>query len=77
MQIQVLFFGVLAEVTMTGSRHYPDVRSFGDLRLRVEDDFPEIVHYNYRIAVNNEIINEEPVLQDGDEIAFMPPFTGG
>ena len=77
MQIQVLFFGVLAEVTMTGSKHYTGIGSFGDLRLRVEDDFPEIVHYNYRIAVNNEIMNEEPVLKDGDEIAFMPPFTGG
>ena len=77
MDINVLFFGVLAEVVKTGSKYYTGVRSFGDLRLRVEDDFPEIVHYDYRIAVNNEIINDEPVLQNGDEIAFMPPFAGG
>ena len=77
MRIQVLFFGVLAEVTMTGSKYYMGVRSFDDLRLRVEDNFPEIVLYNYRIAVNNEIINDKPVLQDGDEVAFLPPFTGG
>ena len=77
MEIQVLFFGVLAEVTKTGFKHYHGVRSFGDLRLRIEDDFPEVVHYNYRIAINNEIINDEPVLHDGDEIALMPPFAGG
>ena len=76
MNIHVLFFGILAEVTQTGSKHYRNVRSFDDLRLRVEDDFPEIVHHNYRIAVNNEIISDEPVLLDGDEIAFVPPFTG-
>ena len=77
MLIKVLFFGVLAEVTQTSIKHYRDVRSFGDLRLRIEDDYPELVHYNYRIAVNNEIINEDPVLKDNDEVAFMPPFAGG
>jgi molybdopterin converting factor small subunit len=51
--------------------------SFGDLKLKIEDDFPEIVHYNFRISVNNEIIKEEPVIRDGDEIAYLPPFTGG
>ena len=77
MQIQVLFFGVLADITQTGFKHYSGVRSFGDLRLRIEDDFPEIIHYNYRVAVNNELIDNEPVLRDGDEIAFLPQFTGG
>jgi molybdopterin converting factor small subunit len=77
MEINVLFFGVLAEVTKTNFRHYNNVRSFGDLRLRIEDEFPEIVHYNYLISVNNEIINDEPKIKAGDEVALMPPFAGG
>jgi molybdopterin synthase sulfur carrier subunit len=77
MQVKVLFFGVLAEVTGTNTKHYVEVKSISDLRLRMQDDFPEIVHYNYRIALNNEIINNDPQLHDGDEVAFMPPFAGG
>ena len=77
MEINVLFFGVLAEVAQTGFKHYRNVNSFGDLKLKIEDDFPEIVHYNYRISVNNEIINNDPVLNDGDKVALLPPFTGG
>jgi sulfur-carrier protein len=77
MNITVLFFGVLAEVTQTSIKHYRNVNSFGDLRIRIQDDFPEIILYNYRISVNQEIINEEPMLNDGDEVALMPPFTGG
>jgi len=77
MNIDVLFFGVLAEVTHTSVRHYSNVNSFGDLRLRIEDEFPQITHYNYRIAVNNEIMNSDPLLNDGDRISFLPPFTGG
>jgi len=77
MEIRVLFFGVMAEVTNTGFRHYRDVKSYNDLKLRIQDEFPEIVHYNYRIALNSELINEDPELKNEDEIAFLPPFAGG
>jgi molybdopterin converting factor small subunit len=77
MEIKVLFFGVLAEVTQTMFRHYRDVISYSDLLNRIQDEFPEIVHYNYRVAVNSEIVNEDPGLKNMDEVAFMPPFAGG
>jgi molybdopterin converting factor small subunit len=37
----------------------------------------EIVNYNFRIAVNSKIINEDPLLRQGDKLAFLPPFAGG
>lgn len=77
MVVKVLFFGILSEVTGNCCKHYLDVRSIDDLKLRIQDDFPEIVHYNFRISLNNEIINDNPSLNDGDEVAFMPPFAGG
>lgn len=77
MEINVLFFGVLAEVTKTGFKHYRNIKSFSDLRFRIQDEFPGIVHYNYRIAVNNEIIDKDPELKNKDEVAYMPPFAGG
>jgi len=77
MEIKVLFFGVLAEVTGTGLKKYQEVRSIGELKMRIEADFPEVVHYNFRISLNNELINNDPSLKDGDEVAFLPPFAGG
>ena len=77
MEVKVLFFGVLAEVSGTSFKHYRDVKSIGDLKLRIQDDFPEIVHYNFRISLNNEIIDNDTKLKDGDEVALMPPFAGG
>jgi len=77
MEIKVLFFGVLAEVTGTALKHYHDVKSTRDLIIRIQDDFPELVHYKYRIAVNNEICDNETGLNNGDEVALMPPFAGG
>jgi molybdopterin converting factor small subunit len=77
MKVQVLFFGVLAEVTGTAVKHYYGVASTGDLELRIHDDFPEIVHYSYRISLNNVLTDADETLKDGDELALMPPFAGG
>jgi hypothetical protein len=55
MELKVLFFGVLAEVSGTSIKHYQDVKSINDLRYRLQDDFPEIVHYNFRISLNSEM----------------------
>jgi molybdopterin synthase sulfur carrier subunit len=77
MEVKVLFFGVLAEVSGTSVKHYHDVRSMGDLKLRIQDDYPEIVHYNFRVSLNSEITDKDSDLKSGDEIALMPPFAGG
>jgi molybdopterin converting factor small subunit len=77
MEVKVLFFGVLAEVSGTAVKHYPDVRSVSYLKHRIQDDFPEITHYNFRISVNSMITDDDLVLRSGDEIALLPPFAGG
>jgi molybdopterin synthase sulfur carrier subunit len=77
MKVKVLFFGVLSEVSGTGIKFYEDVKSTDHLNFRVSDDFPEMVHYKFKISVNNNIINSDTNLNDGDEIAFLPPFAGG
>ncbi|MBK7711255.1 MAG: MoaD/ThiS family protein [Bacteroidales bacterium] len=77
MQVKVLFFGVLSEVAGTDCRHYMEVKSINELKLRIIDEFPEIAHYNYRISLNSEIISSDRLLNENDEIALMPPFAGG
>jgi molybdopterin converting factor small subunit len=77
MDIKVLFFGVLTEVTGTAVKHYRDVRSVGELKIRIQDDFPEIFHYNFRVAVNGEITDNDLLLKAVDEVALLPPFAGG
>ena len=32
---------------------------------------------NIRVAVNQDLINEDVEIVDGDEVAFFPPVTGG
>ena len=76
MEITVYFFGILSEVTQTSFKNYRNVGSLDDLRLRIKDDFPGITHYEYRILINSEIPYDDPVLNEGDEVALVPPLTG-
>jgi molybdopterin converting factor small subunit len=77
MEITVLFFGIIAEVTGNFVKVYSGVQSFGDLQIRLRDEFPEISDYNFRIIHNKTFSFAEPQLSDGDEIALLPPFYGG
>lgn len=77
MKTDILFFGILAEVAGTDSinvKDQPDLKHLTELVLK---KFPEIRHYNYRISVNRVLIDGNPNLNDGDEVAFLPPFAGG
>jgi len=48
------------------------------LRRLVDDAaFTALSAANVRIAVNREFVEGSCTLQDGDEVAFMPPITGG
>ena len=76
MKITVFFFGILAEITQTSFVHYNNVGSLNDLRLRIEDDFPGMANYEYRILINSKIHIKDYIPADGDEVTLMPPLTG-
>lgn len=71
MQVIVTFYGILADVTGTRIKTYSDIISFDYLKLRIFDDFPEIQHYSFRISRNDQEINSDIGLNDGDKIAFF------
>lgn len=77
MEIKVSFYGVLADITGMRVKIYSGISSFADLKLRLDDDFPALQHYNFRICHNSEFVNGGILLNDGDEIALVPPFFGG
>jgi molybdopterin converting factor small subunit len=77
MKVKVLFFGVLTELTGTEIKFYEDVKSLEHLKMRITDDFPEIIHYQFNVSLNNKLINSDSKLKNGDEVEFLPPFEGG
>ncbi len=81
MRVQVLFFGVLREITKTSSEalELPAGATLGSVFERYAADFPELERRRKSImfARNQEFGTPETLLKDGDEVAFLPPVSGG
>lgn len=81
MKVNVLFFGLARDVTGCGHERaeLPEGSSVGSLRRRYDERFPRLAELagSLLAAVNQEIAESSQVLRDGDEVAFLPPVSGG
>ncbi len=81
MQLTVKLFGSLREEA--GAKELalelPEGSRVTDLRELLVERFPVLERLGGRIAaaVNLEMAEEDHVLSDGDEVAFLPPVAGG
>jgi molybdopterin synthase catalytic subunit len=73
-RVTVRLFAGLRERAGTGSRELEDVARVGDVWPRLElGDEPAGLLY----AVNREYADRDCELADGDEVALIPPVSGG
>ncbi len=87
MEVTVRLFAALREQfgTAAVSLTLPDGADLPALMSALMEHFAELPSAardqlqadNVRVAVNQELIEGQRVLQPGDEVAFLPPVTGG
>jgi molybdopterin synthase catalytic subunit len=81
MQVTVKLFGSIREAA--GAKELavavPEGSTVADLRRLLARDHPsfEEMADRLRVSVNYEFVQGETVLSDGDEVAFLPPVSGG
>ena len=81
MQVRVLFFGVLKDISGTSSE-VVELRagdSVRDLIAHYERQAPHLGHWlpSLALAVNQQYADPETRLNAGDEVALLPPVSGG
>jgi len=81
MRIKVLFFGFTHEVTGLREEQVEvgEGENLRGLRQIYENRFPRLGELagSLLFAVNQQIAEPLAILHDGDEVAFMPPVSGG
>ena len=85
MSLKILFFAGLREALGRSSELLPGipagVATVGDLRdhlaARGEPWTALVATRNLRCAVNQAMVDVAAPVNDGDEVAFFPPVTGG
>jgi len=61
------------------SRDLASGATIGDVWRQLANEFPELANYERSIstAINADYAKMDRVVDDGDEIAFLPPVSGG
>ena len=79
MKINILLFGVLTEVTGETQLQVDaeNIHDLNDLHTWLVKKHPGLQDKTFQYAVNQAISSAEHPLQAGDEVALLPPFSGG
>ena len=79
MKVKVLLFGQAAEVFLSDevSVLLNDKSGLFELKEKLHEENEKLKTLNLKWAVNQELVNSQIELKDGDEIAVLPPFAGG
>jgi molybdopterin converting factor subunit 1 len=80
-RVKVLFFGRLKDLTgyAEESAEFADATSIEQLFALYSSRHPELVKYRSSVVAscNEEFAPWDTLLRSGDEVAFLPPVSGG
>ncbi|MGP8216875.1 MAG: MoaD/ThiS family protein [Bacteroidia bacterium] len=77
MKVQVKFFGPLVNIAGTNHLQINDVADTASLKKKILLQFPGMERYASIMAVNKQAVNGNYLLNDGDTVVMLPPFSGG
>ncbi|MEE3235582.1 MAG: molybdopterin converting factor subunit 1 [Candidatus Latescibacterota bacterium] len=81
MVVRVLFFASAREITGTASIEIDlhDGATVNELREELLKRFPSLegIEKKFAIALNEEYVVDDSTLGNGDEVALIPPVSGG
>ena len=78
MAVTIKYFGAIEEVTGTTEESFSldQSNSLQDIKKQLLTKYEGMNDLSFQLAVNQSL-TESATLQDGDEVAVLPPFAGG
>ncbi len=79
----ILLFGITKDIVGSSSLSMPvssaaRLKTVGDLKNHLKNSYPELDKLSsLAIAVNNDFASEDEPINSYDEIALIPPVSGG
>lgn len=82
MGVEMLFFGIAKDIVgvsqMKFSFNTENVGSVGDLKVQLMEKYPALSKLSsFALAVNGEYAQDDLILKNNDEVAVIPPVSGG
>lgn len=78
-RVKVMYFAEIKEILQTNSENIDikesiDVESFKQVLF---ERHPSISNKKFQVAVNEEFVQKEDIIQPTDVVALIPPVSGG
>lgn len=77
MSIIIKAFGITSEILNADLISVSHLRTTRDIKGYLEATYPKLKGIKYQMAVNHTLIESDIDVEDGSEVALLPPFSGG
>jgi molybdopterin converting factor small subunit len=77
MQVNILLFGKLAEITGSKNITIENVQDTDQLLKQLNTQYPGLSEATFLVAVDKQVISGNTVLKDKNMVALLPPYAGG
>lgn len=80
MEINILAFGIAKDIfgASTITVELTDAATTADMKALLEERYPKLKQLaSYMVAVNNEYAEGKLIITERDEVAIIPPVSGG
>lgn len=79
MSLSLTYFGMIAEATGSSSERmdFEGNETVGELRKNLIAKYPQLGSYEFKIAVDSNVVEDQEKISDDALIALLPPFAGG
>lgn len=77
MQINLIIFGRLTDITGKSTLTLTDISDTNALVKQLNELYPLLANNKYVMAVDRKIVSGNTILKENSTVALMPPFSGG
>jgi len=78
MILKLKYFGMIAEaIGKDGEELDISASTVRELQMLLIKQYNKLENKNFKIAVNQKMVEESFNLNNNDEVALLPPFAGG
>jgi len=80
MEIKLLFFGITSDIVGVNKMDYTvkEATTVSALKEALISNFSELKNINeFAIAINEEYVDDDVIINGNDVIAIIPPVSGG
>lgn len=77
MEIDIISFGKISDFIKNQRIDITGISDTDALKTYLEKTFPEISQMKYKLALNENLIQQNTQISGNDLVAIMPPFSGG